>query len=148
MLRMAKERRAVRVHGQVSPSLLRNLEQYLSAWSAWKPERYGVVEIVAETEREREAPPAPAQAICGFSGGVDSSFTAFRHARGVTTGRPEPLRAGLMVHGFDIPLDEPEMYDRAVAKARRQLDSVGLEVIPLETNLREFEVEWLSAEVV
>jgi hypothetical protein len=141
-LRMAQERRPVRVHGRVSPSLLKNLEKYLGIWSSWKPERYSLVEIVADDERDRELPSGPAQAVCGFSGGVDSSFTAYRHARAVTTRFPEPLTAGILVQGFDIPMDENIMFSNAFAKARQQLDSLGLELIPVATNFRSLDLDW------
>lgn len=142
VLRMAKERRPAHVHGRVSPSLLRNLEQHLAAWSIWKPERYAPIEITADDEDERPCPTGSVEAACGFSGGVDSSFTAFRHARGITTRHPEPLTAGVMVHGFDIPLDDTEAYRAALDKARIQLDSLDLETIPLATNYRDFDVDW------
>lgn len=141
-LRMAQEGRPVRVHGTVSPSLLLNLEEYLSAWSAWRPKRYSSIEITADDERDRQAPKGPIQAICGFSGGVDSSFTAYRHVKGVTTRFPQPLTAGIMVQGFDIPLEEDEMFARAVDKARRQLGSLGLEAIQIATNFRSLNLEW------
>jgi hypothetical protein len=141
-LRLAKTGADVNVHGCVSPSLLRNLESYHGAWAAWRPELYSNVGIVADDEREREAPSGPAQAVCGFSGGVDSSFTAFRHARGVETRHPEPLRAGVMVHGFDIPLEEEAVFERAASKTRRQLDSLGLDLIQVRTNFHSLDVEW------
>ena len=97
---------------------------------------------MADDEQEREASPGPAQAICGFSGGVDSSFLALRHARGVETRHPEPLRAGVMVHGFDIPLEEEAMFERAASKARRQLDSLGLDLIQVRTNFLSLEIDW------
>jgi len=141
-LRLAAEGKDVRVHGRVSPSLLRNLESYQAAWQSWKPGLYDRVTITADVEKEREAPRGEVQAICGFSGGVDSSFTAYRHVRGVTTRFPQPLRAGVMVHGFDIPLEEDDMYQRASAKAERQLASLGLELIPVATNFRALDIEW------
>ncbi len=142
-LRFAAEGKDVRVHGRVSPSLLRNLESYQAAWQAWVPGLYNRVMITADEERERPAPDGPAQAVCGFSGGVDSSFTAYRHSRGLTTRFPQPLRAGLMVKGFDIPLEQEGMFQRAAEKAKRQLDSLGLEIIPVATNFKELNVKWI-----
>ena len=142
VLRMAKFGCPVQVHGQVSPSLLRNLEEHLSAWSIWRPGTYTQIGVSAEVERERQVSTGPVEAACGFSGGVDSSFTAYRHARGVTTRYPEPLTAGVMVHGFDIPLDETGAYENALVKVRVQLDSLGVETIPLATNFRALDVHW------
>ncbi|MBD0300919.1 MAG: hypothetical protein ICV85_01725, partial [Tolypothrix sp. T3-bin4] len=41
------------VHGEVSPSLLRNLEEFQSAWICWCPQKYQKIEIQAEVEREQ-----------------------------------------------------------------------------------------------
>ena len=144
-LRMAQEGRAVRVHGRVSPSLLKNLETYLGIWSAWKPGRYSPIEIIADDEQDRKKPGGPVQAVCGFSGGIDSSFTAYRHVRGIGTRFPEPLTAGVMVRGFDIPLEENIVFSNACSKARRQLDSLGLELIPVATNFRSLDLDWTHA---
>ena len=66
------------VHGDVSPSLLRNIEELQGAWGMWRPELYRRVEIVAD--RVCEATPAETTAtVSTFSGGVDSCFTAWRH---------------------------------------------------------------------
>jgi len=134
----------VLVHGRVSPSLLENLEVLQQAWSTWRPKRYRRVEVRATTESEPDLPDRDG-AISGFSGGVDSCFTAFRHARGVTTRFPQPLRASVMVHGFDIPLDDVEGYRRATAKAERQLATLGLELYRASTNWRELPVSWIDS---
>jgi len=134
----------VLVHGKVSPSLLQNLEVFQQAWSAWKPDRYRPVEIRAESEEEPDLP-RRSGAISGFSGGVDSCFTAFRHARGVTTHRPFPLQASVMVQGFDIPLDDVDGYGRAAAKAERQLDGLGVELYRVATSFRKQPVDWVDA---
>jgi len=132
------------VAGPVSPSLLENLESFQEAWSAWKPRSYQQVKIDAEVLAEPELPERE-EAISGFSGGVDSAFTVYRHAKGVTTRYPKPLKAAVMVHGFDIPLDDPDGYQRASRKAVRQLDSLGIELIRVATNYREQPVHWPHA---
>ncbi|WP_375515647.1 hypothetical protein [uncultured Nostoc sp.] len=84
----------------------------------------------------------PKRAISAFSGGLDSCFTAFRHSRGKCGRSQRPLEAGLMVHGFDIPLFEQESFDRAVQKSKLTLASLGLELIPMATNFRDFKQNW------
>ncbi len=132
------------VDGPVSPSLLRNLEQFQQAWSAWKPKAYRQVEITAASEVEPAAP-SRAEAISGFSGGVDSCFTAFRNARGKTTRHPYKLGASVMVQGFDIPLGDDDGFRRAGAKVERQLTSLGVEMYRVATNFQEQPVDWTHA---
>jgi hypothetical protein len=124
-----REQRTMRVVGApVSSSLVRNLEEFQIVWSSW----YGfpIVEIVAD-EQDDIAWSGPA--ATAFTGGVDSAFSAYWHTRG---GRrlDRPLEAGMMVHGVDIPRGDVVGFQRAAERSRRMLDSVGLELITVETN--------------
>jgi hypothetical protein len=130
------------VHGQASPSLLRNLEEYQAIWHTWLPQRYQLVEIWAEAEQEPERA-AGRGAIMSFSGGLDSAFTAWRHRRGQAGRQEEDLQAGLLIHGFDIPVKSDKPFEHALERARTMLDSLGMEIIPMATNLRKLGGEFL-----
>jgi len=134
----------LRVHGRVSPELLRNLAELMSAWNAWYPRRYHRIGILADEERETP-PPAGGRAVLGFSSGFDSTFTVWQHCSGYAGRLQVDLAAGVMIQGFDIPLDEPEGFERALQKARRTLASVGLELIPIATNFRELGQNWFDS---
>jgi len=129
------------VHGQVSPSLLQNLEEYQAAWHCWHPERYQQIEIRADAEREDSPAPVESAAMM-FSGGLDSCFTAWRHTQKLCGRRARRLEAAVMAHGFDIPLEEPEVFKRAAESSRRMAASIGLELIPVASNIRQFEDNW------
>jgi hypothetical protein len=128
------------VHGEVSPSLLRNLQEFQSVWACWKPERYSQIEVQADVERER-APAEPSAAVMTFSGGVDSCFTAWRHRRGLASRQVQNMEAGLMIHGFDIPLHQTDTFLRAADSARAILDSLGMELIPLIHNSKYLQAD-------
>lgn len=130
------------VHGEVSPSLLRNLQEFQAAWACWYPQKYRKIEIMAEVEREQPNAMAEEKAIAAFSGGVDSCFTMFRHKSGRYGRLTRNLQAGLMVHGFDIPLAQQEVFERAAKKSKAMLNSLGVELIPVATNYREFGLNW------
>jgi hypothetical protein len=134
----------LRVHGEVSPSLLRNLVEFQDAWAAWKPAKYHRLEITADLEREQPRAKSD-EAIMGFSGGADSAFTAWRHRTGHAGRQARNLVAGVMLHGFDIPLQEAEVFARASANARLMLASLGMELIPIATNFREVGGTWEDA---
>ena len=85
------------VHGAVSPSLIRNLEEFQIAWSIWRPEAYGRAEIRAEKEIEVNEGPSEEAAVMCFSGGLDSAFTAYRHTTPGVMRYPRQLQAGVMV---------------------------------------------------
>jgi hypothetical protein len=132
------------VHGTVSPSLLRNLEDFQRAWADWKPEYYRLITVRADVEQEAFET-GRHEAICCFSGGVDSCFTAYRHARGQSTDFPYPLRTAVLVHGFDIPLKEVDYYESACAKVTCQLNSLDMGLYRVTTNFKELSVFWPHA---
>ena len=125
------------IHGTVSPSLLQNLEEFQAAWVAWRPQQLTLVEILPEKEQEREKQDVPPQAISAFSGGVDSAYTAFCHRTGRYGRRQRHLTAGMMAHGFDIPIDETQDFDQAAQRSAAMLSSLGMELIPVATNFRQ-----------
>jgi len=134
----------VQVHGQVSPSLLRNLAEFMDAWATWKPGKYHRLQITADLEREQPKASGD-EAILGFSGGADSAYTAWRHRTGRAGRQGRNLVAGVMLHGFDIPLQETEAFAGAAERAGRMLASLGMELIPVATNFREMGATWEDA---
>jgi hypothetical protein len=125
----------LRVHGPVSPSLIRNLEEFQAAWTSWVPQRYHRIEIHADAEVELLPSPNKG-AIMSFSGGVDSSFTAFRHHAGKAGRQELDIQAGLVLNGFDIPIRNLETLSRFQDRAKLMLDSLGMKLIPVTTNLK------------
>jgi hypothetical protein len=114
-----------------------NLMEWQEAMASWNPKVFKVVPIVAPLD-ERPVPAGEPGALTAFSGGVDSSFTLCRHGlpTGAATFRKTALRAGLMVHGFDIPLADEAVFERAFQRSRATLEGFGLEAFRLKTNLR------------
>lgn len=132
------------VHGEVSSSLLQNLAEFQAAWHCWRPKLYQQIDITADIEREQSKLDSD-QAIAAFSGGVDACFTMWRHRRKLCGRWQRNIQAGLMVHGFDIPLTQQEVFNRALQKSREMLTSLGVELIPMATNFREFKQDWEDA---
>ncbi|MCG8365248.1 MAG: hypothetical protein MJA27_18200 [Pseudanabaenales cyanobacterium] len=122
------------VNGEVSPSLLHNLEEFQAIWSCWKPEVYKKIKITAELEREQPKAEDSAGDIVAFSGGVDSCFTAFRHTAQKCGRLNRQIKAAVMFHGFDIPLERQDVFDWSCESSKRMLDSLGIKLIPMATN--------------
>lgn len=137
------------VHGAVDRTLLQNLMEFQTAWVSWRS-RYQLIEITADREidtlgKTGDISTNNYQAVTTFSGGVDSCFTLGRHTKFEVGRQHQNLTAGLMVHGFDISLDQPEVFSRALARSKIILDSVGVDLIPLVTNFRELDQDWEDA---
>ncbi|HWP59923.1 MAG TPA: class I SAM-dependent methyltransferase [Candidatus Acidoferrales bacterium] len=137
-----RDRTDLVVHGEVSPSLLRNLDEFQTAWHCWLPDAYERVEIIADAEREVVGNNRPEHALVAFSGGVDSSFTVFRHRKRLAGRSQREVSAAIMVQGFDIPLNQPYIFQRSLNRAKEMLDSLDVELIPVGTNFRELGLDW------
>jgi len=130
------------VHGTLSPSLIRNMEEFQRAWSMWRPDLYAPCRIEAEQEVESERPMREEKAIMCFSGGVDSSFTAYRHVAPGIMRYPRPLFAGIIVQGWEYGLEEKELFLRAESRARRILSSLGIPLLRVTTNYKQIVQHW------
>ncbi|MFA9478207.1 hypothetical protein ACERK3_07845 [Phycisphaerales bacterium AB-hyl4] len=129
------------VHGSVAPSLLKNLGWFQTTWTQWFPNAYHRVDITADdvsepTLGERQG------AVAAFSGGVDSCFTLYQHHHRRHERDNHPPQAALMVHGFDIPIEDRDVFDRAVVGSRRIVESLGLPLLTAHTNFRQIVPAW------
>lgn len=137
--------RPVHVEGRVSPSLLGNLDLFMRIWRIWAMGPYSVVTITADEEIELPPVRDPGLTISSFSCGVDSSFTVYRHARGLVDRRSRRLAAGVMQHGFNVPLDQINaqgIQKNLLAGANTMLGSLELPCISLVTNFRQMKMNW------
>lgn len=140
--------RPVHVLGVASPSLLARLELFMAIWRVWTRGEYRPAAITADEEAEQPPATEPGVTLVGFSGGVDSSFTAYRHAHRLAGRRSVKLAAGVMQHGFDVPLDAYEsdaLYLRLLRKSEIMLGSLGLRCIPIATNFLKLGPPWKDA---
>jgi thioesterase domain-containing protein len=140
--------RRVRVRGTVSPSLLDNLEKLQLIWERWSigprqaTVRYRRVDIEADDVAENGPPSEPSAAVAAFSGGVDSSFTIYRHVTRRAGRGTRDVRAAALIHGMEIPLHEAASFRGAAVRAHRMIEGTGLELVEISTNLRHLSLEW------
>jgi hypothetical protein len=132
----------VRIHGAVSDGLLANLADFHGAYAAFHRRPAPALRYTAMQQAGPASHPAAPVGLTAFSGGVDSCFTVFRHTSLSPLGPKRPLGAALMMHGFDIPLDQPDVFARSADRSRRLTDDAGLELLIGATNLRILPVPW------
>jgi len=143
LFRCMETRRDVHVHGALAPGLQANLERFQANWSSWMPARYRSVTVTADAT-------APATgggrgACLAYSGGIDSTY-AVRRLLLDEEGRGGAERGvAVMVHGFDVPVEATAGFERALARARRLLDSRGVPLRAVVTNVREIRMSWEDA---
>lgn len=130
------------IAGPVSQTLLRNLEEFQSVWSAWRPDVYSKVAVSAD-EEVTLVPSNDRRGIFAFSAGVDSAISLVRHI-GPNAGRAaiDPV-AAVLVHGFDIPLRKEKGFAVARENAFHMTQALDTPLRGLRTNWREtFCHEW------
>jgi hypothetical protein len=119
---------------------LNNLMEWQQAMASWFPQKLKVVPIHAPTGTP-SADPDRSGALTAFSGGVDSNFTAWRNTQSSnpSASRTTRLQAGLMIHGFDISLEQLPTFESAFRRSRTMLEAFGLKTYRIATNLRSLE---------
>ncbi len=129
----------------VSRELLANLQEYQYIWSLWH-KRTNKIEIYARLYNSIERHHLKKQrVITCFSGGVDSTFTLFNHTRNGENNYPKPLSDALLVHGFDIPIENQYSFDRVERKCRDVAKDAGINLITIATNVRHLKLKWRQA---
>ncbi|MFK7829091.1 MAG: DUF6395 domain-containing protein [Congregibacter sp.] len=134
--------RSLHVDGCVSPKLLKGVETLQAIWGRWRPRIYSPVRITASREEEMQSGRAEPGSIVAFSGGVDGTFSTFRHYQGAAGRNSVKPAAALLVHGMDIPLDRAQEYQGAVERARRMLSSTQIPLIEFSVNSKLLKQEW------
>jgi hypothetical protein len=115
------------VESTVSPRLLGSLDTIQDILCKWHPDFHRV---------QVEAPPGPPTGplrgglTSFFSGGVDSFYTALKHR--------DALSALVLVHGFDMPLENIDLRNRVATAIRQAAAALGKPLVEIETNSRPF----------
>ncbi len=139
-----RENRNIDVKGSVSKQLLSNLVELQAAWNKWKPSVYSCINICVD--EEKYITQKTSGAICAFSGGVDATFSVWRHSQSKNSHRSQTINLCSIVHGFDIPLSDAGAFEKAKNKAQDTLSDVGIKLMPIKTNYREIsKVNWEDA---
>lgn len=120
----------------VDAALIENLKGLIAVWCEWYPQ------LIAPVIEVPIAPfgtvnPQGGRTVAFFSGGIDSWFTVLRHAPELDSaalGRVDEL---LTVHGFDIPVESGDEFDRLRQPLASCAKELGREMIVVKTNLRK-----------
>lgn len=116
--------------GSISPLLAKNLPTLRDIYAAWI-ENGVAVSIVCEPTLRDDMPGKGVSLF--FSGGVDSFHSLVKHC--------EEIDQLILVHGFDIPLDETKAFVAAEAQVRKAAQMFNKRLIVVRTNLHWDEPE-------
>jgi hypothetical protein len=139
VLHAMAEGRDIHLHGPASETILANLREFQLAWARWLPETYRPVDILVD----RVVAPQPSierRCLAAFSGGVDSLFTVLQRNRG-TASLPDPVHGALMVHGFDVGLDNGHDFQELVDRTAEVREALGLSLRVVRTNSKKLHLQ-------
>ena len=132
------------IKGPLSDKSIRNAHLLSEAWHCWLPEQYKPIEIVPERTLSDEGLLAihhqrsiHGDAIAAFSGGADSTFTALRHAGNLLGNASFKLKDLVMVHGFDVALDNQQDFDELLQRTYPLVQQLGINLHIVRTNIKD-----------
>lgn len=114
------------LEGSGSEGFLTSVERIQDIYSWWLPRSHRVT-FMASLVSPQEYPETKRTAAF-FSAGVDSFFTLLKHEKEIAD--------LIFVHGFDISVNQQNLYGRAVAAVKRVGEQLNKNVIEVETNVR------------
>jgi hypothetical protein len=127
------------IDGSISEGLLANLDIFQDVWVTWKPKIYNKISIKPKSISKHKS--NYDSGVLTFSGGVDCTYCLWKHKKSDYQFRKN-IQACIFVHGFDIPLMNKASYDVAFQKAEKIVNSCGIPLIPLATNIRDLGDDW------
>lgn len=138
---MMKEGGSFEIEGNVSKSVIDNMTIFCRIWHIWRPDEYKEIEIIGQ-EIEDDYRPKNKKMLTAFSGGLDASYTAYKYKKNLDKHFKYDFDRAVMILGADIPVTDKETFDIAFSKAKKMTDDLGIELIPVETNFRQYKNNW------
>lgn len=131
---------SVYLDGATSAQLQDGAERVQQIFNGWYPQ-FNLVPVHCSGENAAPVTTSDRTAVATFfSGGVDSFYTLQSHL--------SEIDQLIFVHGFDIPLRQRQTSALAAQSVRTLADKLGLKLVEVTTNLREFgqgHVSWPHA---
>ncbi len=125
----------LRIKGAVSGEAVRNAYAFQEAWACMVPQRFQMVEIEPDRVIETRKP-LRGRAVSAFSGGLDGSFTAVRHARKLVGNGSYNLTHAVMIQGFDVHLGNRTDFESLRRRVAPLLAELEIELISVQTNMK------------
>ena len=120
------------IDGPISPQLYSASSKIMDIFHSWD-KSFKKIKIKAEDCVNVMDPIANASF---FSGGVDSFYTILKNAE-LHQNDADSISHLILIHGFDIPLNNEEMFNKVFKNIYKIGERLGKKVITVKTNLRD-----------
>ena len=138
---MMQEGGTFEIECNVSKSVIDNMIMFARIWHLWRPDNYKKIEIVAQQIKD-DYRPENKKMITAFSGGLDAAYTTYKYKKDLDKNFKYNLDRAIMIFGADIPVTEKQTCNIAFSKAKKMTDDLDVELIPVETNFRQYNFNW------
>lgn len=139
----------IEVRGEISPLLAYHFPVVVKLHHQIYPSLIKEVDVKFNHINALESQPGDHQGVgTAFSGGIDSSYTLWSHLPENQPIQAARITHGFFLHGFDILLSQAEFYARTLRLYTDLFDRLGLELIPVRTNVYsfyQFRLDWMIA---
>ena len=126
LVRALRRQQDLYLASSISPLWRANADKLMAVYKEhW---HFKPVQIYARDGMQQSRKTGDNYALC-FSGGVDSFFTLLHSSY--------PLKYLVLVHGFDIPLQDTARFDATLSTIKAVASRSGKQVVVIRTNLRE-----------
>lgn len=134
----------LKVRGPMSRLGLANMDRLVEGRGGAEPARFPHRTTIEPDEVVDPVRPSgmPERAALAFSGGLDSTFTAMRHAERLRGEASRDIAALVMVHGLDAPLTDVAGFEGMVRRAEPMARRIGVPIRTVATDAMRFSATW------
>jgi hypothetical protein len=108
-------------------------------WHRWGLLKQAAPQVEAQGQPEMRGQEQGRIASAFLSGGVDSLHMLAHNRRIFPTDHPRSIKQVILVHGFDIRLEDFRAIELAKEHLRPITDDLGVDLVTVRTNLREID---------
>lgn len=127
--------KSLKIKEPISARFLENTGKIQDIFHCWYKD-FKKIAIESEDQDAKVSKEKNRGVGCFFSGGVDSFYTLFKRRNEITS--------LIFVHGFDISLHDERRRSTVASVFREVGREVGIPLIEVETNLREFSDKYVN----
>ncbi|PHQ75632.1 MAG: hypothetical protein COB82_01745 [Marinobacter sp.] len=132
----------VHVDSAMDSRFIHNVREFIDIWSAWCPDIFSPIRLTVSVEQNIPPCPARRKAVMCFSGGVDGCATLKANIDDPAFGARYPVKAGILIQGFDVPLTSSERFAWLTSSCESILESVDIPLYTVRTNWRKLIPNW------
>jgi hypothetical protein len=133
------------IRAPISPKLAYGLLEYRNIFHIWLPQLFRMIDIHYEKVEKPLQKSSGGAVASAFSGGVDSFYTLWSHLPENQAIPDARITHGFFIHGYDLRLDEEDVYRSIARKYSALFQNLGLNLIQASTNAYQFaqlRIDW------